>query len=277
MGFGDPRDVALGAVLQCTEALTLGMPFEVWKTQHISDLSKGKWGRASSSFVSLWRGGIGRFYHGTSAKLVEAALKGSILLFGTNLTLDLEPMIGLDPESAVGGMFAGFCGGVSQTVVMSPMTYVVTYKNRFPQYSSMGTLAVLRGAGIRNTFGSAPAMAGRQGTNWALRWLFAVSITNKYKEVVGRKKLMPIEELLCGIAGGVFGCVNQPFEVLRVLQQARRVSGDKTANTRNCAKLVYKEYGWRGFYCGLIPRMCLSAWQTMFMVSIAGIIKARLT
>lgn len=29
----DYKDLATGAVLQCLEALTLGMPFEVWKTR----------------------------------------------------------------------------------------------------------------------------------------------------------------------------------------------------------------------------------------------------
>lgn len=29
----DPKDLVVGAVLQCVEAATLGMPFEVWKTR----------------------------------------------------------------------------------------------------------------------------------------------------------------------------------------------------------------------------------------------------
>ncbi|KEG12129.1 putative mitochondrial carrier protein [Trypanosoma grayi] len=276
MGIGDPRDIAIGAVLQCTEAFTLGMPFEVWKTQQISSLAKGKWSSAAEEFKILARGGLSRFYHGTGAKMIEAGLKGSILLFGTNLTLELEPMVGINPQSAVGGMTAGFCGGVAQTVVMSPMTYVVTYKNRHPEHHSKSLFRVLGDAGFRKAYGSAPAMAGRQGTNWALRWFFAVAFTNKYKEVTGRTKLNAAEEVLCGIVGGILGCVNQPFEVIRVLQQARQATGDAGANTRNCSAFVYKTYGLRGFYAGLIPRMGLSAWQTMFMVTFAGMIKERL-
>ena len=29
----DPKDLATGGLLQCIEAATLGMPFEVWKTR----------------------------------------------------------------------------------------------------------------------------------------------------------------------------------------------------------------------------------------------------
>ncbi|EKG01829.1 mitochondrial carrier protein, putative [Trypanosoma cruzi] len=276
MGAGDPRDILIGGVLQCTEAFTLGMPFEVWKTQQISGLAKGQWNSFIVEFKTLCESGWGRFYHGTGAKMVEAALKGSILLFGTNLTLELEPMLGVNPHGAMGGMLAGFVGGVMQTVVMSPMTYVVTYKNRNPQYHSMSLFTVLRKAGFRKAYGSAPAMAGRQGTNWALRWFFAVAFTNKYKELVGRQKLTTPEEIFCGIMGGVLGCINQPFEVVRVLQQARQATGEQGVTTRNCVSYVYKTYGLKGFYAGIIPRMGLSAWQTLFMVTFAGMIKERL-
>ncbi|RNF22680.1 putative mitochondrial carrier protein [Trypanosoma conorhini] len=276
MGAGDPRDIFLGGFLQCCEAFTLGMPFEVWKTQQISGLSKGHWSSSWTELKAIYAAGWRRFYYGTGAKLVESGLKGSILLFGTNLTLDIEPKLGIDPHSAIGGMLAGFFGGIAQTVVMSPMSYVVTYKNRNPECHSMSLFAVLKRCGFRSAYGSAPAMAGRQGTNWALRWLFAVAFTKKYKKFVGREKLTVPEEIFCGMMGGALGCVNQPFEVLRVLQQARQATGDKGANTRNCAAYVYKTYGLKGFYAGLIPRMGLSAWQTLFMVTFAGMIKERM-
>jgi hypothetical protein len=271
----DWRDMALGGFLQCAEAFTLGMPFEVWKTQQISHMVKtGDYESAWASFRTLWSEGLGKFYHGTNAKMVESASKGAILLYASNATLDVLPSIGLDRKSAVGGMIAGFCGGVAQTCVMSPMTFVITYKNRNKEYAKDNFVAILRRTGLRASYGSAPAMAGRQGTNWALRWFFAQLVTNKYRAAKG-SKLNRAEEILCGLVGGACGCVNQPFEVLRVAQQARAATGDP-ANTRQCAADVYKKFGVKGFYCGLIPRMGLSAWQTLFMVTFAGMIKETL-
>jgi hypothetical protein len=272
---GDPRDMAIGATLQCVEAFTLGMPFEVWKTQQISNLSKGNWQSAAAEFKDLMSHGIGKFYHGTSAKMVESASKGAILLYGTNLTLDVIPHLGIDRASAVGGMIGGFCGGVMQTVVMSPMTFVITYKNRNPDFAHASWVAILKKTGLKAAYGSAPAMAGRQGTNWALRWFFAQALSNQYRAYKG-SKLNKLEEIGCGLVGGALGCINQPFEVLRVVQQARQATGDKTANTRNCATLVYKQHGVMGFYAGVIPRMGLSAWQTLFMVTFAGFVKEAL-
>ena len=267
--------MALGGFLQCTEAFTLGMPFEVWKTQQISHMVKtGNYENAWHSFKELSAHGPGVFWHGTNAKLVESGSKGAILLYATNLTLDVLPLVGLDRHSAIGGMVAGFCGGVAQTIVMSPMTFVITYKNRNKQFAKDSWISILQRTGLKASYGSAPAMAGRQGTNWALRWFFAQLITNKYREAKG-SKLNKAEEVLCGLLGGACGCINQPFEVLRVAQQARQATGDP-ANTRQCAAEVYKKHGLKGFYCGLIPRMGLSAWQTLFMVTFAGMIKESL-
>lgn len=271
----DWRDLALGGFLQCTEAATLGMPFEVWKTQQISHMVKsGEYQSALASFQSLRAEGLSKFYHGTNAKLVESGSKGAILLYASNVTLDWLPAIGVDRASAVGGMIAGFCGGVAQTVVMSPMTFVITYKNRNKEHAKDSFVAILRRTGLKASYASAPAMAGRQGTNWALRWFFAQLITNNYRKRKG-SKLNKAEEIVCGMLGGAMGCINMPFEVLRVAQQARQATGDPV-NTRQCAADVYRKFGFRGFYCGLVPRMCLSAWQTLFMVTFAGMIKESL-
>jgi hypothetical protein len=248
------------------------MPFEVWKTQQISGLAKGQWQSALVEFKILWGHGVQKFYHGTSAKMIESASKGAILVYGTNFTLNSVELLGLKKTSAAAGMIAGFCGGVMQTVVMSPMTYVITFKNRNPEYAKASWAAILRKCGVRGAFGSAPAMAGRQGTNWALRMFFANAVTNKYRQWKGGK-LNTAEVIMTGLVGGAMGCINQPFEVLRVVQQARQATGDKGATTRSCAGFVYQKYGLAGFYAGVIPRMGLSAWQTLFMVTFAGAIK----
>lgn len=64
---------------QCVEAATLGMPFEVWKTR------MGRF-RTETTLQALKNvyihgGGIQAFWRGTSAKMVESASKGAILLF----------------------------------------------------------------------------------------------------------------------------------------------------------------------------------------------------
>jgi len=64
--------------LQCAEAATLGMPFEVWKTR----MGRFRSETTIEAFKNVYRqGGIGAFWRGTSAKMVESASKGAILLY----------------------------------------------------------------------------------------------------------------------------------------------------------------------------------------------------
>ena len=36
--------------------------------------------------------------------------------------------------------------------------------------------------------------------------------------------------------------------------------------------LIYKEHGVQGLFKGLVPRMCLGIWQTLFMVAGAKLV-----
>jgi hypothetical protein len=52
--------------------------------------------------------------------------------------------------------------------------------------------------------------------------------------------------------------------------------GDMAATTSNTAKLIWQESGLRGFYAALIPRIGLSAYQTLFMVTFAAMVKQKI-
>lgn len=272
---GDPKDLLIGGVLQMVEAATLGMPLEVWKTQQISSLRREKIETFTESFGALWQQGLAKFYKGTSAKLIESGAKGGVLVYSSQAILDIMEKSGFERNGGTAGLVSGFFGGVSQTVVMSPLTYIITFKNNNPQFAG-GSIAILQQAGIKGMYGSAPAMAMRQGSNWALRASLAGGITKQYRSWKGEDLNKP-ERVMCGLLGGMVACVNQPTEVLRVVVQARQASGETGVTTRNTASLVYKKYGFAGFYTGIIPRMGLSAWQTLFMVTGAGLLREWLT
>ena len=66
-----------GTVLQTISTLTLGQPFEVWKTRmgrHRTETTVGSFRHI------LHSGGVRAFYAGTGPKLVESATKGGVLL-----------------------------------------------------------------------------------------------------------------------------------------------------------------------------------------------------
>lgn len=261
-----------GAMLAVTEAMTLGMPLEVWKTR------QGAYPQEYplESLRALHaRGGWRSFYRGSMAKTLEAASKGAVLLYSKELILDVCEGRGMNRSSGLVGALGGAGGGIAQTVVMAPLTYVVTYKMKNQQAAKWSTWQVLSTTGLRAAYGSSVPVALRQASNWALRQGFADGITGKYREHKGAA-LSTAESVGCGLLGGSLACINQPFEILRIRMQARHAMGDTAANTTNTAKIIWAESGLRGFYAALVPRMCLSAYQTLFMVTFAAMIKEQI-
>ena len=57
----DPKDLLVGGVLQCAEALSVGMPFEVWKTHMGSYRNES----TVQAFRNIYKkGGISSFWAG---------------------------------------------------------------------------------------------------------------------------------------------------------------------------------------------------------------------
>jgi hypothetical protein len=267
-----PRDMLIGGILQSLEAITLGMPCEVWKTRQGAFPHEGV---VESMQNILKEGGPAALWRGSSAKMLESFLKGGVLLYAKETLLSSSEAVGLDRKSGFTSALAGAGGGIAQTVVMSPLTYVITFKVKNPDKRDWGTFKVLQSSGIRAAYGSAIPMAGRQASNWALRQAIADTLVKKATKAKGQKLSVP-ERMVCGLLGGSAACINQPIEVMRITVQARHATGDAAANTTNSARMVFQKHGWRGFYAGVGPRFLLSAWQTLFMVTFADMVKEHL-
>ena len=82
--------------------------------------------------------------------------------------------------------------------------------------------------------------------------------------------------ILMVVSGGILSCWNHPFEVARIEMQARAVAGESYLSMIGVFRLVVSQYGVKGLFQGLLPRMGLNIWQTLFMVTGAQYIKERL-
>jgi len=316
------RETALGAFMQTFEAATLGLPFEVWKTRQAANSQEGAW----QSLQSIYYGkpkpgstapskpaGLGNFYVGMGAKVAEASSKGAVLLLGKALTEKACGVAGYERNHWFTSAAAGFGGGVSQTVVMAPLTLVVTYKVEGGEAAKhRGTLSVLREMGLKNCYASSGPIALRQGSNWMLRAFFTNRVLVGCRWARGKDKPIPIseaatalpksavlnpstqgapaavlavgapvktrlpplgvaEQIFCGVAGGCLSCINQPFEVLRVVMQSDASLGRPFRSTGQLAKEIFAASGVRGFYVGLIPRFFLAGYQTVCMITLSDL------
>lgn len=270
---GDPKDMLNGAILQCVEAASLGMPFEVWKTRMGRFRNEGTF----EAFANVYkRGGVGAFWQGTSAKMVESALKGAILLYAKEAILaSCVPVLG---PGFLSGCLAGAGGGICQTTVMGPCTFLVTAAVTGEKGTSLSAKAAdtYRQHGIKGFYPGGTAIAFRQATNWASRqgfteWVRGLIAETRHGDK--KAKLSNAEEALSGCVGGALATWNQPFEVARIQMQAAASAGEQKRSMMQTFSLIVKEQGPQGLFAGIVPRIGLGIWQTLFMVSGAKILK----
>jgi hypothetical protein len=269
----DPRDLANGAFLQCAEAATLGMPFEVWKTR------MGRFRNESTmeAFVNVYkRGGVFGFWQGTSAKMVESASKGAVLLFAKEGLLNVCKSSGLSPFAS--GILAGAGAGVAQTTVMGPCTFIVTATVTGSKDLNVGNLIATtwKEKGLKGFYPGGTAIAFRQASNWASRQGFTDFFRTKVAQIKygdAKAKLTKGDEAISGILGGAFSTWNQPFEVARIQMQAAAASGEPAVGMVSVMGNIVKEQGPMGLFKGIVPRIGLGVWQTLFMVTGAKILK----
>jgi len=68
--------------------------------------------------------GMRGFWKGIEAKMLEASLKGGILMWAKETSLDIFDNMGMDRKYS--GFLGGGIGGVAQVSVMGPCTMFVT-------------------------------------------------------------------------------------------------------------------------------------------------------
>lgn len=130
-------------------------------------------------------------------------------------------------------------------------------------------------AGWRGFYPGGSAIAFRQASNWASRQGLTEFVRirmRKYKYNDEGAKLTKGDEALCGVIGGTMSSWNHPFEVARIEMQARANSGQSALSMVGVFKMVLKEHGPLGLFQGVIPRIGLNIWQTLFMVSLVHVI-----
>jgi hypothetical protein len=274
----DPRDLAMGGFLQCVEAATLGMPFEVWKTRMGRFRNEGTF----EAFANVYKTrGVSGFWQGTGPKMVESASKGAILLFAKEGILNACLGSGMSP--VWGGVLAGAGGGVVQTSVMGPCTFIVTAVVTADPAKKVSVGSKISSTyaekGIKGFYPGASAIAARQATNWASRQGFTEYIRSKVKVARygdEKAKLTVGEEAACGTLGGALATWNQPFEVARIQMQAAASEGLPKKSMVQTMSTIVAEGGPKALFAGIAPRVCLGIWQTLFMVTGAKIIKERM-
>jgi len=173
---------------------------------------------------------------------------------------------------------AGAGGGAAQTVVIAPLTFIVTASvtgkpraDGTRESLSSIVARTYKTAGVRGFYPGGTAIALRQITNWSGRQGFCELSRDGVRKVMhgGAKdaKLTPGQEIVAGIIGGTLACWNHPIEVARIEAQARANAGEKGASMLGIWRDIVRERGPAGLFKGIVPRALLGVWQTLCMVT----------
>lgn len=242
------------------------MPFEVWKTR----MGRNRHESTMEAFKNVYhKGGVAAFWQGTSAKMVESATKGCILLFAKEGILNSLEASGTNPTIA--GALAGAGGGICQVSVMGPCTFLVT---AVVTQKDVGVWTVAKKTwaekGIKGFYPGGTAIAFRQASNWASRQGFTELVRSQMRNIFHngdkKAKLTNRQEINSGIIGGIMACWNHPFEVARIEMQAAAAAGEAKHSMVATLGRIYNTNGVQGLFQGVIPRVGLGIWQTLFMV-----------
>merc|ERR1711934_137897 len=225
--------------------------------------------------------GILRFWQGSGPKMVESATKGAVLLFAKEGIKDSALGMGMNPTIA--GFVSGAGGGICQVSVMGPCTFLVTAMVTNTSGKDKGAASIVKEAwqknGIKGFYPGGTAIAFRQATNWASRQGFTDAVRGVMLRTFHDPKNNPNakltvgQEVSSGMLGGFLACWNHPFEVARIEMQARAAAGEPAKSMVRVLRDVHAEYGVKGLFQGLFPRVCLGIWQTLFMVTGANVVR----
>lgn len=287
----EPANLMLGAAVSMFEVTTLGQPLEVLKTHMAAHRDSGLKG----SIRDVWHrgatrgGGIRGFYQGLVPwAWIESSSAGAILLF---TSAELEALsinnLGLSPPTA--GFIGGCGGGIAQAYmtmgVCTTMKTAEITRSKQPinpnslKVKQKGTMSlfieILKKEGIGGINKGVHAVAVRQCTNWGSRIGFTRLAEDTIKVARGHpegQSLTATDKVISSVIGGTLGCWNHPIEVVRIEMQSMASHSTRRPEKLtivNTMSYIYREYGLKGLFKGVLPRMGLSVWRTVCFVSLA--------
>ncbi|GAA5992499.1 hypothetical protein JCM5350_003497 [Sporobolomyces pararoseus] len=289
-----------GILIALRISTTFGQPLEVLKTHMASNRNDNLRTAVAKTFS---RGGFKGFYQGLIPwAWIESATTGGILLFTSSLIEDFATNnLGIGKGSA--GLLGGMGGGAAQAYlamgVCTTMKTAEITRNKnlpvalvspipgepVPPYLKVPStwsyfLETYRSGGLAAINKGVNAVALRQVTNWGSRIGIARAAEEVIRDLKGYShdhQLGVGEKVASSAVGGVLGCWNHPIEVVRVeMQSLTKVESSnkpKKLNMFNTLKYIYQENGIQGLFRGVTPRIALSTYRTICLVSLGDYVK----
>ncbi|BGP18524.1 hypothetical protein JCM10213v2_006590 [Rhodosporidiobolus nylandii] len=291
-----PINLGIGAAVSLFEVTTLGQPLEVLKTHMASHRNESLTTAIQKTYA---KGGWKGFYAGLIPwAWIESSTTGGILLFTSSFVESFAIQHHVKPGAA--GLLGGVVGGAAQAyLAMGVCTCMKTAEitrdkalhpsvipgeplSKNAQVPSTWQLFkdTYRKEGIAGINKGVNAVAIRQMTNWGSRIGIArtaESSIRKFRELRPTDPLSGKDKVLASAIG------NHPIEVIRVEMQSlvkKPPSASSGAPAQpakptmlSTFRYIYGESGIKGLFRGVTPRVGLSTWRTICLVSLGDHVK----
>jgi len=270
-------NLGIGALLNLAEVTTLGQCFENIKTRQAAHRTENVVTATRRIYESR---GLKGFWTGLIPwAWIEAGTKGAVLFFAAS-EIEYFCRAKLHMDKGISGILAGMGGGICQAYATMGISTTMKTAAITSTPDGKGALQnfkdILAAEGIRGVNKGVNAVAVRQATNWGLRLgiaRFVEQTMQKMQSPEDRAAHKPLsfgQKILASTIGGTLGCMNQPIEVIRVEMQSKVKDASRPAKMTiaNTAAHIYKSNGIRGFFTGVIPRVGLGIWQSIFMIAL---------
>jgi len=154
-------------------------------------------------------------------------------------------------ESMAIGASARTISGIS----MLPFTVIKTrFESGLFKYNGVigALVTIYRLEGARGLYSGLTATLMRDVPFSALYLMFYTEIKKKLRETGRVDMTMPLTHFSCGLVAGCFASiVTQPADVVKTKMQ---IFPDRFSRIHHCLIYVYKTYGAKGYFKGLVPR-----------------------
>ncbi|KAK4052400.1 hypothetical protein OIV83_002202 [Microbotryomycetes sp. JL201] len=232
---------------------------------------------------------------------LRSGTTGALLLFTSSAVESAATGAGL--SAGTGGLLGGVLGGAAQAYgAMGVCTCMKTAEITRQKAALQTAVAAMPGQppvevkvpstwaffldtyrreGIRGINKGVNAVALRQMTNWGSRMGFARMTENFIRSAKGVEqgsKLSGTDKVISSAVGGALGVWNHPIEVIRVEMQSMKkadasVKRPAKMSVWSTGKYIYQENGVSGLFRGVTPRVGLSVWRTICLVSLGDHVK----
>ena len=157
-------------------------------------------------------------------------------------------------------LLAGFVAGAAEaTFVVTPqetikVKFIHDTNRKNPQYKNLfdGFKKIYQELGWRGICAGYTATLMKESANCTMRFGLVMGLKDWYRKNYSKEPEVYMTAFFAAMAGIISVTANMPVDVIKTRMQG--LESNRYNGVVDCAKIIYKDEGFKGFYRGMAPR-----------------------